>query len=94
MVCLITYLFFFIAGPILKTVTEGSGAYSSQEPNNSSSPSDSVLITQYKDLIRDQDIQIQKLKSTVEILHREKQALQVVFCYSMLNISQIKFCLK
>lgn len=59
---------FFITGPILKTVTEGSGAYLSTEPNNSSLPSDSILITQYKDLIRDQDIQIHKLKSTVEIL--------------------------
>jgi len=36
-----------------------------------------IMVSQYKDLIREQDIQIQRLKHTNEFLTKEKQELEV-----------------
>ena len=41
------------------------------------SPPDSALVAQYKDLIREQDSQIQKLNQINETLSKEKQELEV-----------------
>lgn len=38
---------------------------------------DNKLISQYKDLIREQDIQIQKLNQVNDFLTKEKQELEV-----------------
>lgn len=39
---------------------------------------DNTLVSQYKDLIREQDIQIQKLNQTNDLLTKQKQELEVV----------------
>lgn len=39
--------------------------------------SDNTLVSQYKDLIREQDMQIQKLKQANDTLTKEKQDLEV-----------------
>lgn len=43
----------------------------------SMSLSDNTLVLQYKDLIREQDVQIQKLNQANDILLKEKQELEV-----------------
>jgi len=39
--------------------------------------SDNTLVSQYKDLIREQDMQIQKLNQANDSLAKEKQELEV-----------------
>lgn len=40
--------------------------------------SDNTLVSQYKDLIREQDVQIQKLNQANDALLKEKQELEVL----------------
>lgn len=41
--------------------------------------SDNTLVSQYKDLIREQDMQIQRLTQANESLAKEKQELEVLY---------------
>jgi len=41
--------------------------------------SDNTLVLQYKDLIREQDMQIQKLNQANDSLTKEKQELEVLY---------------
>jgi len=44
--------------------------------------SDNTLVLQYKDLIREQDVQIQKLNQANDALLKEKQELEVLNNFS------------
>lgn len=52
--------------------------------------SDNTLVLQYKDLIREQDVQIQKLNQANDALLKEKQELEVLNnfskCICIINI--------
>lgn len=63
-------------GAVIKSVSDMS---SIQQKNQMTvlAPTDCTLVTQYKDLIREQDIQVQKLNQTVDTLMKEKQELEV-----------------
>ena len=49
--------------------------------------SDSTLVSQYKDLIREQDIKIQKLNQVNDTLIKEKQELEVINKYFFFDYS-------
>lgn len=74
---------------------DNSSSQRGKEQLNVMSPSDSALVAQYKDLIRDQDMQIQTLKQTVETLTKNKIDLEVKFqlCYLKLSWFELSFSL-
>ncbi|XP_043477147.1 general vesicular transport factor p115 [Leptopilina heterotoma] len=61
---------------VLKSVLDGSSSQGSLDQITTMLPSDSALVSQYKDLIREQDSQIQNLNKTNETLLREKKELE------------------
>ncbi|XP_063974327.1 general vesicular transport factor p115 [Diachasmimorpha longicaudata] len=63
-----------IEGTILETVLKGS--HSSKDLVTSLSSADSALVSQYKDVIREQDVQIQNLKIQNGVVMREKEELE------------------
>ncbi|XP_029663429.1 general vesicular transport factor p115 [Formica exsecta] len=64
-----------LEGVIIKSVIEANNEH--QNKNQlSMSLSDNTLVLQYKDLIREQDVQIQKLNQANDILLKEKQELE------------------
>ncbi|XP_076233251.1 general vesicular transport factor p115 isoform X2 [Calliopsis andreniformis] len=65
-----------LEGVITKSVLDASSlCYKNQIATPA--PPDSVLVTQYKEVIRDQDLQIQKLNQITESLVKEKHELEV-----------------
>ena len=70
--------FLFNLGVVLKSIMDGSSSQWGTELN-AISPADSVLVAKYKELIRNQDMQIQTLNQTVEALSKEKHDLEVNF---------------
>ncbi|XP_066584659.1 general vesicular transport factor p115 isoform X2 [Prorops nasuta] len=61
---------------IVKSVLEGNSSQSKDQATTLT-PSDSALVAQYKDLIREQDAQIQRLNQTAERLLKEKQEFEI-----------------
>lgn len=61
---------------IVRSVMDSSNSDDRKEQTYNLSPSDSTLIVQYKELIRNQDTQIQELKKSVDNLSKEKQDLE------------------
>lgn len=66
----------YFIGVIIKSVLDGSSLHHKNEITTPTL-SDSVLVAQYKELIRDQDFQIQKLNQLTESLVKEKNELEV-----------------
>lgn len=67
---------FFSSGVVIKSVIDANNEH--QNKNQlSMSVSDNTLVLQYKDLIREQDVQIQKLNQANDTLLKEKQELEV-----------------
>lgn len=75
------YVHIFFSANVLKSVLDGSSSHGSIDQISTMSPSDSSLVSQYKDLIREQDCQIQNLNKTNETLLKEKQNLEVIINY-------------
>lgn len=69
------FIVYFI-GVIIKSVLDGSSLHQKNEIATPILP-DSVLITQYKEVIREQSSQIQKLNQLTESLVKEKNELEV-----------------
>lgn len=66
----------YFSGVIIESVLEGSNAHQKNQMTTSIL-SDSVLVAQYKEVIREQDSQIQKLNQVTESLMKEKHELEV-----------------
>ena len=64
----------YFTGVIIKSVLDGSSLH---QKNEIAILPDSVLITQYKEVIREQSSQIQKLNQLTESLVKEKNELEV-----------------
>lgn len=75
-----------LEGTITETVMKGNKSGSSNQIQNLS-PADSALVRQYKDLIREQDTQVQQLRQRNEIIMREKINLE-----SKINELQFEIC--
>lgn len=58
---------------------DGSNPQDGKDSISTLSPSDSALVSQYKELIREQDAQIHRLSQTNEVLTREKRELEVSY---------------
>lgn len=63
-------------GVIIKSVLDGSSLHNKNQITTPTLP-DSILETQYKEVIREQDSQIQKLNQLVESLIKEKHEFEV-----------------
>lgn len=74
------YLFFSL-GVVIKSVTDANSEHQNKNQLSMMSLSDSTLVSQYKDLIREQDTQIQQLKQqlnkTHETLTKKNEELEV-----------------
>jgi len=68
---------FLFSGVIIKSVIDANNEHQNRNQLSVMNLSDNTLVSQYKDLIREQDIQIQRLKHTNEFLTKEKQELEV-----------------
>ncbi|XP_076627108.1 general vesicular transport factor p115 isoform X1 [Colletes latitarsis] len=65
-----------LEGVITKSVLDGSSSHHKSE-NSIPIPPDFVLVAQYKEVIREQDLQIQKLNQITALLVKEKHELEV-----------------
>ena len=65
-----------LEGMITKSVLDASSLHNENQ-TTTPTPPDSVLVAQYKEVIREQDIQIQKLNQVTESLAREKHELEL-----------------
>lgn len=61
---------------MIKSVIDANNEHQNRN-QLSMSVSDNTLVLQYKDLIREQDVQIQKLNQVNDTLLKEKQELEV-----------------
>lgn len=75
-----------VLGVITKSVLDASSSHYKHHQITTPTPPDIVLVTQYKEVIREQDLQIQKLNHITESLVKEKHELEVRYntwsCYS------------
>ncbi|XP_043577732.1 general vesicular transport factor p115 isoform X1 [Bombus pyrosoma] len=78
-----------LEGVIIKSVLDGSSLHHKNEITTPTL-SDSVLVAQYKELIRDQDFQIQKLNQLTESLVKEKNELEAQVHDLRSTISHLK----
>lgn len=69
--------FFFLSGVVIKSIIDANNEHQNRN-QLSMSLSDNTLVLQYKDLIREQDVQIQKLNQTNNALLKENQELEVL----------------
>lgn len=67
----------YFIGAIMKSIVEGSSLEQRRQIATPTILPDSVLIAQYKEVIREQDSQIKKLNQMTESHVKEKQELQV-----------------
>ncbi|XP_054007785.1 general vesicular transport factor p115 isoform X1 [Hylaeus anthracinus] len=65
-----------LEGVITKSVLDGSSSHHKSQ-NSLPTPPDSVLVAQYKEVIREQDLQIEKLNQITELLVKEKHELEI-----------------
>ncbi|KAJ8683674.1 hypothetical protein QAD02_019466 [Eretmocerus hayati] len=65
-----------LEGVVVKTILDCCSSDQNKEQANLFNPPDSALIAQYKELIREQDSQIQKLSKSNDSLSKEKQELE------------------
>ena len=65
-------------GTILESVLKGSSSQTSKDHSVTLTPASSALISQYKDLIREQDVEIQKLNQDNQVLAQDKLELEVI----------------
>lgn len=73
-----TVKFFFFLGVIIKSVIDANNEHQNRNQLGSvMNLSDNTLVSQYKDLIREQDIQIQRLNQANDLLTKEKQEFEV-----------------
>lgn len=61
----------------MKSVIDANNEHLNRNQLSMMSLSDNTLVSQYKDLIREQDMQIQKLNQANDSLTKEKQELEV-----------------
>lgn len=66
-------------GIIIKSVIDANNEHQNKNQLSMMSLSDNSLVSQYKDLIREQDMQIQRLNQANESLAKEKQELEVLY---------------
>lgn len=69
--------FFLFSGVVIKSIIDANNEHQNRS-QLSMNLSDNTLVLQYKDLIREQDVQIQKLNQAHDTLLKEKQALEVL----------------
>jgi hypothetical protein len=67
------------SGIIIKSVIDANNEHQNKNQLSMMSLSDNTLVLQYKDLIREQDMQIQKLNQANDSLTKEKQELEVLY---------------
>ncbi|XP_034952412.1 general vesicular transport factor p115 [Chelonus insularis] len=79
-----------LEGTIMESVFKGSGVPSNKDATTTLSSSDSALLSQYKDLIREQDEKIQQLTQTKESLMNDKLLLERQFLELQSEISNLK----
>ncbi|XP_020295207.1 general vesicular transport factor p115 [Pseudomyrmex gracilis] len=65
-----------LEGVIIKSVIDANNEHQNKNQLSMMSLSDNTLVSQYKDLIREQDMQIQRLTQANESLAKEKQELE------------------
>lgn len=65
-----------LEGVVIKSVIDANNEHQNKNQLSMMSLSDSTLVSQYKDLIREQDIQIQRLNQANDIFTKEKQELE------------------
>lgn len=85
--------FFFFLGVILKSVIDANNEHQNKNQLSIMNLPDNTLVSQYKDLIREQDIQIQRLNQTNDFLIKEKQEFEVAseFFFKKKQIYRIYF---
>ncbi|XP_012235787.1 general vesicular transport factor p115 [Linepithema humile] len=66
-----------LEGVVIKSVIDANNEHLNRNQLSMMSLSDNTLVSQYKDLIREQDMQIQKLNQANDSLAKEKQELEV-----------------
>ncbi|KAH0955835.1 hypothetical protein HN011_005197 [Eciton burchellii] len=66
-----------LEGIIIKSVIDANNEHQNKNQLSMMSLSDNTLVLQYKDLIREQDMQIQKLNQANDSLTKEKQELEI-----------------
>jgi len=69
----------FFLGVIIKSVIDANNEHQNKNQLSMISLSDNTLVLQYKDVIREQDMQIQKLNQANDSLTKEKQELEVLY---------------
>ncbi|XP_043276188.1 general vesicular transport factor p115 [Venturia canescens] len=79
-----------LEGTILESVLKRSSPQSVKDQANSMNPTSSVLVAQYKDLIREQDVQIQKISEANQVLTREKRDLEAQLHELQTTVSHLK----
>jgi len=67
------------SGIIIKSVIDANNEHQNKNQLSMMSLSDNTLVLQYKDLIREQDMQIQKLNQANDSLTKEKQEFEVLY---------------
>nr|XP_034182659.1 general vesicular transport factor p115 isoform X2 [Osmia lignaria] len=78
-----------LEGIIMESVLEGSNTHQKNQITTSILP-DSVLVAQYKEVIREQDSQIQKLNQVTESLMKEKHELEAQIHDLQSTVSHLK----
>ncbi|XP_046602584.1 general vesicular transport factor p115 isoform X1 [Neodiprion lecontei] len=79
-----------LEGVVVKSVQDGSNPQEGKDPTSTLSPSDSALVSQYKELIREQDAQIHRLNQTNETLAKEKRDLETQVYELQTSISHLR----
>ncbi|XP_057339346.1 general vesicular transport factor p115 [Microplitis mediator] len=86
-----------LEGAVSESIIKGSNSVnesaiknSNNQINSNLSGNSSALVSQYKDLIREQDDEIQKLKQSNEILIKEKQQLELKVQELQTEVSNLK----
>lgn len=79
-----------LEGTILDTVLKGNCGHSNKDSVTTLSAADSALVAQYKDLIREQDGQIQNLNHTQQILMHDKQKFELRIKELEIEVNNLK----
>ncbi|KAL6264632.1 hypothetical protein P5V15_004733 [Pogonomyrmex californicus] len=66
-----------LEGIIIKSVMDANNEHQNKNQLSTINVSDNTLISQYKDLIREQDTQLQRHNHTIDILTKEKQEFEI-----------------
>ncbi|XP_024943329.1 general vesicular transport factor p115 isoform X2 [Cephus cinctus] len=79
-----------LEGIIVKSVLDGSSSHRNNDPISTLTPSESALVAQYKELIREQDVQIQSLNQVNVTLSKEKCDLEAQIHELQATVNHLK----